>query len=301
MKKALTLSASLVLTACNHLQGEQNINYQNFIAPKRIVQEKIPVHIPEQKVFATFNLSEDPKVIQAYKEYSKKGIAKNITGKGVEIIAYNPYSQPTIQCAPLHLCVIQLENGEKINNIDIGDSINWLISTSNVGTQENGSYQITLKPKATKLATDLIITTTKRTYNIALVSLEEATTRILSFYYPEDTFKENLKKLSSQNNQDNNILTTTNIDINNINFNYTISAEKYAIAPVRAFDDGTHTLLEMPNSITENNLPVLYLNNNDKQELVNYRYKHPYYIIDGLFQKAALISANNKKTIIARG
>ena len=53
--------------------------------------------------------------------------------------------------------MVQRESGEKINNIDLGDSINWLISTSLMGDANQGSYQIALKPKETEIATDMII------------------------------------------------------------------------------------------------------------------------------------------------
>ena len=61
-------------------------------------------------------------VIKAYKEFTQKGVAKNINSEGFKTYAYDTYSHPIVACAPLHLCVIQLEHGEKINNIDLGDS-----------------------------------------------------------------------------------------------------------------------------------------------------------------------------------
>ncbi len=300
MKKLLLIPMIATLASCQATRPPQQINYQNFIAPKRIVTEKIAVHLPEPKVNATFNLGEDPKVVKAYKEYSKNGIAKNIAGKGINIMAYNPYEQFMVQCSPLHLCVLQLEQGEKINNIDVGDSINWLVSTSSVGTAETGSYQITIKPKSIELATDMVITTTKRTYNVGLISREGATTRIMSFYYPEDTLKKSLQNLENNNHSNEVITASPNINLDKVNFHYDIAAERYAICPDRIFDDGVHTLIEMPQDIEQNNLPVLYLENNGKTELVNYRYKHPYYVIDSVIQRAALISSNNKKVIITR-
>ncbi|MES2142123.1 MAG: hypothetical protein V4471_04460 [Pseudomonadota bacterium] len=60
---------------------------------------------------------------------------------------FDAYSRPIVVCTPLHLCVLQLEHGEKINNIDLGDAAHWLVSTSLIGSAENGSYQISVKPK----------------------------------------------------------------------------------------------------------------------------------------------------------
>ncbi len=37
-------------------------------------------------------------------------------------------------------------------------------------------------------------------------------------------------------------------------------------------------------------LPVLYILRNKAMEMVNYRYQKPYYIVDGLFARAYLLS-----------
>ena len=63
-----------------------------------------------------------------------------------------------------------------------------------------------------------------------------------------------------------------------------------AWAPTRVFDDGDKTFIQMPVVSEELNLPVLYILCNKQLALVTYRYKKPYYIVDGLFSKAFLIS-----------
>ena len=61
-------------------------------------------------------------------------------------------------------------------------------------------------------------------------------------------------------------------------------------APTRVFDDGAKTFIQMPAISDRLDLPVLYILRNKQIALVNYRYKKPYYIIDGLISKAFLIS-----------
>jgi type IV secretory pathway VirB9-like protein len=44
-------------------------------------------------------------------------------------------------------------------------------------------------------------------------------------------------------------------------------------------------------------LPVLYLANNKAMQMVNYRYKQPYFIVDALFSRAWLISGKGREQV----
>lgn len=273
-------------------------NPDDFISPNRIVTKKIPIHLPLQKVNATFGYGNDPEVVKAYEKFTKNGVAKNVNSKGFKTFAYDTYSRPLVTCAPLHLCVVQLERGEKINNIDLGDSAHWLVGTSLVGSPNDGSYQVAIKPKLYDVATDMVITTDKRTYNIGLVSKKGASTHVINFYYPEETLKKTVLKLhndAASPMQRELISNQTHISLNNINFNYGLRGDYAAWRPERVFDDGNKTFIQMPGISEHVDLPVLYILNNRKLSLVNYRYKKPYYIIDGLFKTAYLVSGKGAR------
>ena len=65
----------------------------------------------------------------------------------------------------------------------------WSVSISLIGSVGDGSYQVALKPKLYDNATDMVITTNKRTYNVGLVSKEGSFTHIVNFYYPQETLQ----------------------------------------------------------------------------------------------------------------
>lgn len=267
---------------------------KDFINPNRTVEKKVPV-IP-QKVDATFAMGNDPAVEKAYEQFSKNGVAQNIDSKGFKTFSYDPRQRPIVTCAPLHLCVVQLEQGEIINNIELGDSADWLSSVALVGTKSAGSYQVAVKPKLYDIATDLVITTNKRTYNIGLLSQKGGTTHVVNFYYPEETLDQTNAQLAAQNNQVVDQSTqnpNTAINIGNLNFNYVLRGDHVRAtpwAPTHVFDDGDKTFIQMPALSERFGLPVLYILKNKQMALINYRYKRPYFIIDGLFSKAFLIS-----------
>lgn len=290
--KTIIVVLILNLTACMH-NAE---NYQNsLLTPNRIKIKYEKVLVPLPNVHATFSLENNPNVVKAYRDFSRNYVAKNIITPGFTTIAYNAYSHPIITCAPLHLCVIQLEKNESINNISLGDSSSWLLSTALIGTNKTGSYQITLKPKRYNVATDIIISTNKRAYNIGLVSKKGSYTHILNFYYPQETLMSNLKfHDKSKQNYSHYSSVNSVIDLNNIDFNYYISGDKVNWEPQRIFNDGKHTFIQMPKIVQQIDLPLLYLWSENKLQLVNYRYKDPYYIVDNIFDKAYLIVGKGK-------
>ena len=290
LKKIGLFVLALLLAAC---ASSPNVDSNDFINPNHIVTEKVSVPLPTPKVAATFGVGNDPQIIKAYQEFTKKGVAKTVHSEGFKTFAYDAYSRPIVVCAPLHLCVLQLEHGEKINNIDLGDAAHWLVSTSLIGSPQDGSYQIAVKPKLYDTATDMVITTNKRTYNIGLVSQQGASTHVVNFYYPQETLAKAIQQANQPANlplQQDVISQSTHIVVDQINFNYRLRGDSPNWQPTRVFDDGNKTFIQMPVIAEHLDLPVLYILKNKKMALVNYRYKKPYYIVDGLFAKAYLLS-----------
>ena len=68
------------------------------------------------------------------------------------------------------------------------------------------------------------------------------------------------------------------------------------IRPVRVFDDGKKTYIQISETAKNREAPVLVVIGADgKQEMVNYRVKDDMYIVDRLFEKAELILGSGKK------
>lgn len=302
-KKHYAMSLLVCLTALmSACTKHELVNYSpgDFVNPNRVVTERISSPIPQPKINATFGMGNNPAVLKAYTEFSKKGIAKTISSSGFKTIGYDAYSHPIVDCAPLHLCIIQLERQEHINNIDLGDSSHWMVGTSLIGTTQDGSYSIAIKPKLYGIATDMVINTNKRTYNIGLVSKRGSTTHVVNFYYPQETLGKAIKDAkAAQSSPDIQrvVSQSSAININHINFNYSLSGDEPSWTPSRVFDDGHKTFIQMPGISSEMDLPVLYLLRNGQMQMVNYRYKKPYYIVDGLFKAAYLISGKGSDEI----
>jgi Conjugal transfer protein/Phage integrase, N-terminal SAM-like domain len=69
------------------------------------------------------------------------------------------------------------------------------------------------------------------------------------------------------------------------------------IRPLRVFDDGEKTYLQMPAEMRNREAPVLLIVGNDgKGEVTNYRVQHQTYIVDRLFDRANLVLGAGKKS-----
>ncbi|PRP68493.1 hypothetical protein BUE93_22090 [Chromobacterium amazonense] len=88
---------------------------------------------------------------------------------GTVIVQYGK-ARPALSCQTFDVCTIQLEAGEKINKLDIGDRENWNVSPSVVGDGMERSIALVVQPRARNVRTSLLISTNKRIYSVALRS-----------------------------------------------------------------------------------------------------------------------------------
>jgi type IV secretory pathway VirB9-like protein len=84
------------------------------------------------------------------------------------------------------------------------------------------------------------------------------------------------------------------VNLNNLNFNYSIASDGFfrsfpSWKPTRVFDDGSHTYIQFSASMSNKDMPVLFVLNGSNQELVNYRSKAPYFVVDKIFKQAVLV------------
>jgi type IV secretion system protein VirB9 len=296
-------ASTLVLTGCTTKTVKYNPN--DFVNPNKIVEKRVDVPaFPNPQVKASFGIGNDPNVLKAYNQYLKTGVAKTITDENYITYPYTPYAKPVLNCQPLRICVVQLEPGELVKGISIGDQQHWKVGEMTYGSGQDTTTVITIKPIKYDISTDLYITTDRRLYSIGLVSSHQDKVRVLRFYYPNETRAESIlnaqkqQMAALQSGGNPTVVSSgpaTHINVNHMNFNYTIQGAQTPWRPLRVFDDGNKTFIEMPSAISHTTMPVLYLARGDKRALVNYRYEKPYLVVDMLFSRAWLISGNPKQ------
>ena len=231
---------------------------------------------------------------------------------GLVLFPFGQY-EPKITCQPLQLCDIQLQAGEQVNDIRIGDSVRWNNSDGSIPIAYSGDKlslipHIVLKPVVSGLQTTLLITTQRRTYYIKLLSSDTAHVSRVGFYYPDEQLAKVEQQRQANAELDNKILSDDDLAINpqDMYFNYEIDGDNdLAFYPVQVFDDGVHTYIQMPTTISSRELPAFWILASDEEtlQLVNFRYKSPYYIIDKLFNTGVMalgLDDNEQKITITR-
>ena len=120
---------------------------------------------------------------------------------------------------------------------------------------------------------------------------------LIKWQYPDD---EMVKQIKIQNDLKVKEENEEKIDIDNLNYDYTLSTNKYRFSPSQVFDDGKKTVIILKENLQE--LPVLYILDDSKEGyVVNYRIKGQgkQLVVDRLFDKAELV-LDRKKVIIKR-
>lgn len=206
----------------------------------------------------------------------------------------------TVVCAPLRICVVELQPGEQVvGEPHIGDAIRWNVSPASAGTGSLATSLVIIKPKEAGLDTNLVVPTNRRSYYIRLVSRQTEYLPLVAFSYPDDdaarwrmAFRE--RELERAEEEATHVSPVESLE--NLNFNYTVSGGTEYLRPVRVLDDGKKTYLQMSAATAVREAPVLVVSGLDSAaEMVNYRVKGNMYIVDRLFDRAALLLGTGKK------
>ena len=210
-----------------------------------------------------------------------------------------------VYASPGQITDISLQPGEQLvgsGPVAAGDTVRWIIGDTESGTGAGKQVHILVKPTRPELMTNLVINTDRRTYHMELRSTEKTYMASVSWQYPQDQ----LIALSRQNlAADAQQPIANGIDLSRINFRYEVSGDRAPWRPLRAFDDGRQVFIEFPRGIGQGEMPPLFVvgPEGDTSELVNYRVRGNYMIVDRLFAAAELrfgAAKDQKRVRIAR-
>ena len=141
-------------------------------------------------------------------------------------------------------------------------------------------------------------------------------TNLICFYYPYKGLQVNVPPPIAQNNRDGitsandentpaAIAQKTHINVDEINFNWSWQGdEDLAWFPEVVFDDGEKTFIGLNvKRVRASKLPVFFvLSANEENEVVNYRYRAPYLVIDQIFNEGVLLRGvgNNQERVLIK-
>ena len=162
----------------------------------------------------------------------------------------------------------------------------WIVGDTTSGSADAQRVHILVKPVRANLKTNLVVTTNRRLYLLELTATPETWMASVSWDYPQDR----LTALKSEaQHAESTAPVAQGIALERLSFRYEITGDTPSWRPVRAFDDGERVYIQFPAGIAQGELPpVFVVGVTGDAELVNYRYRPPYYIVDRLFGAAEL-------------
>src|ERR1051325_1132043 len=95
-------------------------------------------------------------------------------------------TQPSVVCSPLQVCDIELQGGEIVRDVLVGDTVRWKVEPATSGATGGQAIHLIVKPSEAGLVTSMVITTSRRTYHIQLKSHPSQYMARVGFEYPED-------------------------------------------------------------------------------------------------------------------
>lgn len=219
------------------------------------------------------------------------------TGDNGAVLFTYGATQPSIVCAPLTVCLLKLEPGERVlpHGLQNGDTTRWKVTPTVSGEDQT---ILVIKPTDAGLRTTLAVMTNKRVYSVRLVSVqsEARAMAIAEFRYPEEAeaaWRDYYAK--EQQTRENNTLPSGR-NISQLDFNYRISGAHVSWRPLRAYSDGVHTFIQFPNRMRSQDAPSLLTLAHDGTwfssptgQIVNYRKEGDTYVVDKLFDRAELV------------
>jgi len=210
-----------------------------------------------------------------------------------------PYgvNQISIVCAPLHVCDVALQPGEQVNSVNVGDNVRWSIESALTGSGAEEVQHVIIKPREVGLETSLVVATNRRAYYLRLRSHKTRYMPQVAFSYPEDSaVKFDILNARRQREVKEKTIPNTSDYLPKLSFEYDVSGQA-AWKPVRVYNDGARTVIEMPPSITQTEAPILLLVRKEgglfteaEEVMVNYSLQGSRYIVDTIFEKAVLVA-----------
>jgi P-type conjugative transfer protein TrbG len=252
-------------------------------------------------------------IAKKWQANSAQGI-KPVAGADGSIRFLFGAQQPSIVCAVLQVCDIELQPGEQVNSIHLGDQARWLIEPAITGQGAAEVQHLIVKPMDVGLETSLVVTTNRRTYHIRLRSHRREFMPRVGFIYPEDSLAK-WDAIKAQKNRtmairQSRVIPETGEYLGHLDFAYSVSGNA-VWKPVRVYNDGQKTIIQMPRIMAQTEAPTLLLLNKkgglfrkDDTVMVNYRLQGDRYIVDALFDQAILVAGagnNQSRVTVTRG
>lgn len=200
----------------------------------------------------------------------------------IQIYPWSEGALYQVYASPGQITNIALEPGESLTGagpIAAGDTARWIIGDTESGSGANRRLHILVKPTRPDIATNLVVTTDRRTYMIELRAREALYMPSVAWAYP-----------APPAGQRQTVPTAPVIPVEAArNYRYGLTGDSPPWRPISVFDDGRRVYVVFPRGIAQGEMPPIFVLGTDGEpQIVNSRIHQNILIVDRLFGAAEL-------------
>lgn len=214
----------------------------------------------------------------------------------IQIYPYTRGALYQVYTAPEQVTDIALQAGEELMSVSAGDTVRWVLGDTISGTGDQAQVHILVKPIQPGLKTNLIITTSRRAYHLELHAFQETYMAAVSWRYSNGQL---VRRMAGKPAKATSEVSSQGLQLDRLRFRYEVSGDEPHWRPTRVFDDGRKVYIQFPTRLDQGEAPPLFVVGRDgKSQLVNYRMRENYYIVDRLFALAELRLGEKNQDVV---
>ncbi len=184
--------------------------------------------------------------------------------------------------------------GEELVTVAAGDTVRWIVG--DIERQRRAlRVNVMVKPIRSGLKTNLVITTSRRTYLLELTSTEKTWMASVSWEYPKDkmlALQRQAQAASAAAPVD------TGLSLEKIPFRYAVSGSNRRGSRCALLMTGRRSTSSSAGHCPGELPPLFVIGAQGDGQLVNHRFRSPYYIVDRLLARPNCAWAGDKGDVV---
>ena len=274
--------------------------------PPLIKEVPVPVAVPQWRSLPETRPVSDTlppttqQIIEDATRFATQGPTREGFIEAVQTYDYVPGMVYQVIASPGHVTTVQLRAGEQLLAKVCGDTAQWMVGDTHTGSGDETRTLVLVKPVKPDIHTNLVISTSERVYQIDLQSVSGVYHSAVQWTYPAD-FAHQLAGAQRQQIHAAQAVIEPAVKLSDLDFGYRIRPKGKAPdwMPRRVFTDGHKTYIAFPNDLDAKEAPPLFvLGRRGEAQLVNYRVRRNYYIVDQVIRQAELRLGESPQRIV---
>lgn len=267
-------------------------------APVQVVEVPTPLPLPGQlkplPMATNANTINPARAVAAANRAARIEPAREGFVNAMQVWPYSAGALYQVYASPGRVTDIALQPGEQLLSVSAGDTVRWIIGDTESGNGADRRVHVLVKPSRADLRTNLVVSTDRRSYHLELAATPETWMASVAWEYPDA-----LVRTLRQSTAEAPATVSDGIALEQLRFRYAITGDAPAWRPLRAFDDGRKVYIQLPPNIAQGELPPLFvIGAEGDTQLVNYRLRTSYLVVDRLFGAAEMRLGGERQQVV---